>query len=61
MTLEDEIPRLEGVQYAPGEEQRDITMSSKVNEAAGPKKKWRLLWICLMVKIKSNAIKNNIA
>ena len=39
MTLEDEIPRLEGVQYALGEEQRDITMSSKVNEAAGPKKK----------------------
>ena len=32
MTLEDETPRLEGVQYVPGEEQREITMSSKMNE-----------------------------
>ena len=37
MTLEDEAPRLEGVQYATGEEQRAITNSSRKSEAAAPK------------------------
>ena len=37
MTLNDELPRLEGVQYATGEEQRAITNSSRKNEATGPK------------------------
>ena len=37
MTLEDEAPRLEGVQYATGEEQRAITNSSRKSEAAVPK------------------------
>ena len=37
MTLEDEPPRSEGVQYPTGEEQRAITNSSRKNEAAGPK------------------------
>ena len=32
-------PRLEGVQYATGEEQRAITNSSGMNEVAGPKQK----------------------
>ena len=36
---EDEPPKLEGVQYATGEEQRAITNSSRKNEAAGPKRK----------------------
>ena len=31
MTPEDELPRSEGVQYAPGEEQREITNSSRKN------------------------------
>ena len=37
MTLEDEPPSSEGVQYATGEEQRATTNSSRKNEAAGPK------------------------
>ena len=37
MTLEDELPRSEGVQYATGEECRRITNSPRTNEAAGPK------------------------
>ena len=37
MTLKDGLPRLEGVQYATGEEQRAITNSSRKNEATGPK------------------------
>ena len=36
MTLEDELPRLEGVQYATGKESRN---SSRKNEEAGPKQK----------------------
>ena len=37
MTLEDEPPGLEGVQYATWEEQRANTNSSRKNEAAVPK------------------------
>ena len=40
MTLEDEPPRSEGVQFSTGEEQRVITNSSRKNEVAGPKRKW---------------------
>ena len=40
MTLKDESPRLEGVQYATGEEQRTTINSLRKNEAAGPKQKW---------------------
>ena len=39
MTPEDEPPRLEGVQYATGEEHRAITENSRKNEEAGPKQK----------------------
>ena len=39
MTLEDELPRLEGIQYATGEEQRAIMNSSRKNEVAGSKQK----------------------
>ena len=37
VTLEDEPPGLEGVQYATGEEWRAITNSSRKKEVAGPK------------------------
>ena len=37
MTLKDERPRSEGVQYATGEERRTTTNSLRKNEAAGPK------------------------
>ena len=39
MIPEDEPSRLEGVQYATGEEWRTITNSSRNNEADGPKQK----------------------
>ena len=39
MTLEDQHPRSEGVQYATGEEQRAVTNSSRKNEVTGPKQK----------------------
>ena len=40
MTLEDEFPESEGVQYATGEEQRAAANSSRKNEVPGPKWKW---------------------
>ena len=61
MTLKDESPRWEGIHYATGEEQRIITNSSRKNEAAGPKQKQSSVWMYLVMKVKSNAIKNNIA
>ena len=54
MTLEDELPRFKGVQYTTEEEQRAITNSSRKNEVAQA-------WMCLLVKVKSDAVKNNIA
>ena len=64
MTLEDEhppaYPRSESIQYITQGEWRAITNSSRKNEVTGPKQKWPQLWICLVVKIKSDAVKNNI-
>ena len=37
MTPKNKSPRSESVQYAAGEEQRRITNSPRMNEAAGPK------------------------
>ena len=58
MTLKDELPWLVGAQYTTGEEQR--------NSSRGVKKLYRSknnvqLWICLVVEVKSEAVKNNIA
>ena len=52
MTPEDEPPRLEGVQYATGEEWRDITNSSRKNEEAWLKRKW-----CPVVDVSGNESK----
>ena len=59
MTQKGEPPRLEGVHYATGDKWRAIvnTNSSRKNEVAGPKP----LWMCLVVKVKFSAIRNNIA
>ena len=62
MTPEDEHPpRSESIQYITQGEWRAITNSSRKNEVTGPKQKWPQLWICLVVNIKSDAVKNNIA
>ena len=58
MILEDERPRLVGVQYAPGEEQRN---NSRKNEEAGPKWKQYPGVDISGGKSKVCAIKNNIA
>ena len=59
MTLKDELPRLVGAQYATVEEQRN---SSRRNEEAEPKQKQCSgVDVCLVVKVKSDAAKNNTA
>ena len=58
MTLKDELPRSVGVQYATGEEWRNNSERMK---------SWRQskndvqLWMSLVVEVKSNTVKNNIA
>ena len=52
MTLKDESPRSDGVQYAAGEEQRTTTKSSRNNEATGPKQKQ-----CSVVDVSDNESK----
>ena len=44
-----------------GKEQRAVTNSSRKNEVAGPKQKQHSVVDGLVVKVKSNAIKINIA
>ena len=39
ITLEEELPKLENVQYPTGEEWRAMINSSKKNEEPGPKRK----------------------
>ena len=58
MALKDEFHRLIDARYATGEEWRN---SYRKNEEAESKQKQRWLWMCLMVKLKSDALKNNIA
>ena len=58
MIVKDELPRSVGAQYPTGEEWR--------NSSRGVKKLYRSknnvqLWICLVVEVKSEAVKNNIA
>ena len=57
-TLKDELPRLVGAQYATGEEWRN---SSRKNEEAKPNRNNAQLFMCLVVKVKSDAVKINIA
>ena len=61
MILKDESPESFGVQYATREEQRTNTNSSRKNEALGQSGNDTQLWISLVMKIKSSAVKNSIA
>ena len=58
MTLKDELHRLICARYATGEEWRN---SSRKNEEAEPKQKQDPAAMCLVVKVKSDALKDNIA
>ena len=59
MTLKDELPRSIVAQYATGEEWRN---NSRKNEETEPKQNNNnQLWMWLVMEVKSEAVKNNIA
>ena len=58
MTLKDELPRFIGTQHATGEEWRN---NSRNNEETKPKQNTTQLRISLLMEVKSDAVKNNIA
>ena len=58
MTLKDEILRSVGAQYATGQEWRN---NSRNNEETEPSKNNTQLWMWLVMEVKSNAVKSNIA
>ena len=60
MIPEDESLR-SGVQYTTKEECRAVTNSSRKMKRLGQSWNDTQLWMCLVVKIKSNAVKNNVA
>ena len=58
MTLKDELPRSEGTQYATEKEWRN---NSRKNEETEPKQNNTHLWMWLVMEVKSNTVKSNIA
>ena len=54
MTLKDELPRSVGTHYATGKERRN---SSRRNESLSPIRNNTQLWMCLVVKVKSDALR----
>ena len=58
MTLEDEIPRLIGAQYATGKT-AEITPERMKRQSQS--KNNSQLWIWLVMEVKSDAVKNTIA
>ena len=58
MTLKNEFPRWVCTQYITGEEQRNS--SERMKKLSKSRNKDQL-WMCVVVKVKSDAVKNNIA
>ena len=58
MTLEDQLSRSVAAQYATREEWRN---NSRKNEETKPKINNTQLWMWLVMKVKSDAVKSNIA
>ena len=57
-TLRDELPRSVVAQYTTGEEQRS---DSRKNKEMETKQKQHPVWMWLVIEVKSDAIKNNVA
>ena len=57
-TLKDELPRSVGAQYATREDWRN---SSRKNEEAEQSENNAQLWMWLVMEVKSDTIKHNIA
>ena len=56
--LKDELPRSVGAQYATGKEWRN---NSRKNEEMDPKQKQHPVVDALVIEVKSNAVKSNLA
>ena len=56
--LKEELPRLVGAQYATGDQWRN---NSRKNEGMSQSKNNTQLWMYLVVKLKSDVVKNHIA
>ena len=56
--LKDELPRSEGAQYATGDQ---WSSNSRKNEEMEPKQNNTQLWMWLVMEVKSDAAKSNIA
>ena len=57
-TLKDELPSSVGAQYATGDQWRN---NSRKNEEMEPKQNNIQLWMWLVMEVKSDAVKSNIA
>ena len=57
-TLKDELPRLVGAQYATEDQWRN---NSRKKEGMEPKQKQHPLWMGLVIEVRIDAVKNNIA
>ena len=57
-TLKDELPRSVDAPYATGEEWRN---NPRKNDKMEPNKNNTQLWMWLVMEVKSNAVKSNIA
>ena len=57
-TVKDELPRLIDAQYAMGDQWRN---NSRKNEETEQKNNTTQLWMWLVMEVKANAVKNNIA
>ena len=58
-TLRDELPRSVGAQYTTGD--RWGNKNSRKNEETEPNENNTQLWMWLVMEVKSDSVKNNIA
>ena len=57
-TLKDDLPGLVGAQYTTGDQWRN---NSRKHDETEPKQSNTPLWMLLVMEVKSDAVKNNIA
>ena len=57
MTLDESLPRSESVRYATGEEWRKLLITTEIMKRLGQSGNDFQLWLCLVVKVKSEAVK----
>ena len=62
MKLQDETPRSECIQYAKlGKSEGQLLTDPERKKWLGQSRNDAQLWMCLVVKVKSHAVKNSIA